>query len=170
MFKPQYHPPEGVVMEPNTLARNNHLFFYVSLTQRCLLTKEFNALRSRAARIARYAKDHPGDASDDEITQMPFQCSDGEFGYLKFTNDDAQLFEEKGIETLSIAMKIPMSIQGEVNDRCEVLLNDGVKVSFKIVGYEGNLGHGCVGIKNPVTECPEQVPLGRMVEMSIDSP
>lgn len=156
-------------MEPNALARDNHLFFYVSLTQRCLLTKEFNTLRARAARVARYAKDHPKGASNDEITQMPFQCSDGEFGYLKFTNNDAQLFEEKSIETLSLAMKIPRSIQGELNDRCEIVLNNEVRVSFKIVGYEGDLGCGCVGIKDSVAECPMQVPLGRMVEMNIQA-
>lgn len=154
-------------MDAVALARDNHLFFYVSLTQQCLLTEKFNTLCTGAARVARYERDHPRGTSDDEITQIPFKCNDGEFGYLKFTDSDAILFKEKDISALSLAVKIPRSIQGELNDYCEVDLGNGTKVSFKIVGYEGDNGDGCVGINDPITECPVPIPLSRMVEMSI---
>ena len=136
----------------------------------CFASETFHELLARGASMARYSKEHPENAFTDDIQQVPFMCNDGEFGYLKFTNNDALLFEEKGIEVLSLAVKIPRSIQGELNDRCEVALNEGTKVLFKIVGYEGDIGDGCVGIKDPITECPSPIPLGRKVEMSIYNP
>ena len=154
-------------MDALALARDNHLFFYVSLTQGGLLTETFDELLARGASMARHSKKHPDRTFTDDIQQMPFKCNDGELGYLKFTNNDALLFEEKGIGTLQLAMKIPRSIQGELNDCCEVALSEGTNVSFKIVGYEGDIGDGCVGIRDPITECPAPIPLGRMVEMSI---
>ena len=157
-------------MDAIALAKDNHLFFYVSLTQQGLLTETFHELLARGASMARYSKEHPENAFTDDIQQVPFMCNDGELGYLKFTNDDALLFEEKGIEGFSLAVKIPRSIQGELNDRCEVTLDNGVKVSFRIVGYEGDIGGRCVGIKDPITECPAPIPLGRKVEMSIYNP
>jgi len=154
-------------MDALALARDNHLFFYVSLTQLGLLTDAFDELLTRGASMAGYSKKHPKTAFNDDIQQLPFKCNDGEFGYLKFTNNDALLFKEKNIEAFSLALKIPRSIQGELNDRCEVTLSEGIRVSFKIIGYEGDIGHGCIGIKDPVTECPSPIPLGRKVEMSI---
>jgi hypothetical protein len=156
-------------MNPSALARNNHLFFYVDLTQNCLLTEAFTELCSIAARKAAFLAKHPGYSPiDDGTQQLPFKCQNGEFGYLRFTSEAAQILVEKRVQSFSLAMQVPRSIQGEFNERCEFALKDGVKMSFKIIDYEGDLGQGCIKIPNPVTDCPiDEIPLGRKVEMRV---
>lgn len=158
-------------MDKNALARSNHLFFYVDLTQHCLLTDEFKKLCGAGAREATYREKYPEYvAGDDGIQQLPFRCHDGELGYLRFSNDTARLLVKKQVKPFSLAIQIPPSIRGEFNECCEFILEDVIRVSFKIIGYEGILidGRGYVDIKNPVSDCPtDDFPLGRIVEMTI---
>jgi hypothetical protein len=161
-------------MDPNALARSNHLFFYVDLTQHCLLTEAFKELCRTGALDAAYWEKYPDNApAESGIQQLPFKCQNGELGYLRFTNDTAKIIVESQIQPLPLVMKIPRFIQGEFNERCEFALNYGIKVSFRIVGYEGDLnnGRGYVEIANPVSECSsDDCALGRMVEMSVVYP
>lgn len=158
-------------MDKNALARSNHLFFYVFLAQNALLTETFVDLCHEGAQQAEYWENYPSDAPVGKgIEQLPFRCKGNELGYLRFTNDTAKILVEKEIGGLDLAMKIPSFIRGEFNERCEFTLNNGVQVSFKITGYEGDSddGRGFVGIVDPVAECSsDDIPLGRMVEMSV---
>lgn len=159
-------------MDKNTLARANDLFFNVDLPMRCLFTETFLELCSRAHLVVAYHEKYHSDIGDcgcrDEITQIPFKCQSGEFGYLRFTHSTASLLVERLIRPLSLATKIRTSVKGEFNERCEFNLNDGISVSFSIINYEGDLGHGCIEITNPVVDCPTgDIPLGRKVEMNV---
>jgi len=154
-------------MDPDALARSNHLFFYVDLTQRGLLTDTFLQLCCRGALEVAYRKKHPKYVpTDDEIQQLPFKCQNGEFGYLRFTNASARALVDAKVDALSLALEIPGSIGGELHDHCEFILDGKVRVSFKIVEYEGDSGYGCVRIRDPI-ECPEEISLGRKVEMNV---
>jgi len=158
-------------MDPNALARSNHLFFYVDLTQNALLTEAFTELCCTGAFHMAYLEKHPDVVSiDSGIQQLPFKCQNGELGYLRFTNATAKIVVERQIKRLALAVQIPRSIQGDFNERCEFILDGGIQVSFKITCYEGNPedGRGYVEIINPVSECSsDDTPLGRMVEMSV---
>ncbi|MFA6077697.1 MAG: hypothetical protein WC724_01615 [Candidatus Paceibacterota bacterium] len=158
-------------MDKNALARNNHLFFYVFLTQHALLTETFLDLCDIGAREVSHWESFPDDAPiGNGIQQLAFHCRGDELGYLRFTNDTAKIIAEKEIRGLQMALKIPSFIRGELNDSCEFTLNNGVQVSFKITGYEGDPddGRGFVEIIDPVSECSsDDIPLGRMVEMSV---
>ncbi len=156
-------------MDQNALARSNYLFFYVELPKQGLFNENFSMLCKRGAHMAALKKKRPAhSACEDDVQQLPFQCNDGEFGYLRFRNEDAELLEELDIDGLSLATKIPLSIKGDRHEICDfVLPKKEVRVTFKIVGYEGDLGAGCTEIKDPIAECPDEIPLGRMVEMAV---
>ena len=157
-------------MDKHALARSNHRFFYVELTQGCLLTEAFEEACRAGAREAAYRKKYPEpDMLYDGWQQAPFVCRNGELGYLRFSDDTAQLFMEKQVDAFLLASRIPSSIQGEYNERCEFVLDGGLRVTFKIVDYEGGIDdHGCVEIKDPVLDCPtDDIPFGRRVEMTI---
>lgn len=158
-------------MDPKDLARDNHLFFYTQLPPDCLLTENFlgmlDAGARAAAHFAKYSK-WPG-REDTWHQQISFLCNNGEMGYLKLSNNDAQLLAENHVDVNILCWRIPRNIGGELNDTCEVSLGPEwpLTVLFKITLYEGDLGNGCVQINDPVVECPEPIPLGRLVEMTV---
>lgn len=158
-------------MDKNALARSNHLFFYVFLTQHALLTETFLELCRTGAREVSRWESFPDDAPiGNGIQQLAFPCRGDELGYLRFTSDTAKVIVEKEIRGLQMALKIPSFICGELNDSCEFALDGGIQVSFRITGYEGDPddGRGFVEIVDPVSECSaDDIPLGRMVEMSV---
>lgn len=159
-------------MDKHALALSNHFFFYVELTQGCLLTEAFEEACRTGAREAVYRRElYPEyDLLDDGWQQASFVCRNGELGYLRFSNDTAQLIMEKQVDAFLLASRISSSIQGEYSERCEFVLDGGLRVVFEIVDYEGDLGdgYGCVEIKDPVLDCPlDDIPLGRRVEMTI---
>lgn len=155
-------------MKTQELARDNHSFFYVDLPMSGLFSSEFQELWDRAARRARYALENP-DMTDrnDAITQMPFQCRNGELGYLRFKDEDAKTLSDAGIDLLRLAGNIPSGIGGETNQKCTISAGNGITISFAITAYEWCLDGDCMRIEDPLKECPDPVPLGRKVELAI---
>jgi hypothetical protein len=154
-------------MDRNALARQNHAFYYVDLPMQCLFSESFLDFFARAASIGRHNQEYPAQPLEEE-QQFPFQCGNGEFGYLRFKAEDARQLQDLGVTSFGrVANRIPRSIGGELNERCEVKLENGNSLVFTITCFEGDTGAGCVKIEDPITECPDATPLGRMVEMSL---
>jgi hypothetical protein len=147
-------------MEKATLARGNYVFFFAQLTMRGIFSRDFFEAWERAWRTHPLGREGP-------VTHVSFSCGNGECGYLRFRNMDAAILYGQGVTLPDAVQDIARHIKGDLNERCEIPVKGGLVISLAITSYEGELNGRCVEIHNPLEECPDHLPLGRMVEMRV---
>lgn len=158
-------------MKQEELARENHKFFYVDFVTGLMEENGyFDHTVCRAARIHSEISRDEGIQNgkkpipDDRFGAMSFSCQNGEIGYVQISGESAKLFYERTVDIDKVLHRIPRSIQGEHNDRCVILTDNGIEVIIRIIAYERIANDKLSLIKDPANDSIlDGTPLGRVV-------
>ncbi len=131
-------------MQPEELARENHMFLTVTVPQR-MFEEGFKEAIASAAVIAYEAREFRG------YEKMNKFCHYGwDSGYLGITAEAAEFWQRFEIDPFNIAVKLSSAIGGEFNDRAEIQIAGSVLV-FKIEDYEtDDTEKGFIYVGNPL--------------------